>query len=77
MENTDLVKRLAENVAEIRTRMAAAARESGRDPANVKLYAACKARSGEMVRLSAALDIDIFGKNRMEEIGSSVTANNK
>ena len=33
MENIDPAKRLADNVADIRARMAAAARESGRDPA--------------------------------------------
>ena len=74
MENIDPAKRLADNVAEIRARMAAAARESGRDPADVSLCAACKARSSEMVRLSAALDIDIFGENRMQKMQEHIRA---
>lgn len=75
MENIDPAKRLADKVAEIRARMDAAARASGRDPADVSLCAACKARSSDVVRLSAALDIDIFGENRMQEMQEHMMAN--
>ena len=38
---------MAENVARIRENMAAAAREAGRDPADILLCAACKTRTVE------------------------------
>ena len=40
---------MAENVARIRENMAAAAREAGRDPADILLCAACKTRTVEEV----------------------------
>ena len=52
---------MAENVARIRENMAAAAREAGRDPADILLCAACKTRTVEEVIASAALPIDLFG----------------
>ena len=44
---------MAENVARIRENMAAAAREAGRDPADILLCAACKTRTVEEVIASA------------------------
>lgn len=46
---------MAENVAHIRENMAAAAREAGRDPADILLCAACKTRTveGDCQRRSA------------------------
>ena len=46
---------MAENVAHIRENMAIAAREAGRDPADILLCAACKTRTVEEVIASAAL----------------------
>lgn len=46
---------MAENVARIREHMAAAAREAGRDPADILLCAACKTRTVEEVIASAVL----------------------
>ena len=46
---------MAENVAHIRENMAAAAREAGRDPADILLCAACKTRTVEEVIASAVL----------------------
>ena len=59
---------MAENVAHIRENMAAAAREAGRDPADILLCAACKTRTVETVRESAALPIDLFGENHVQEL---------
>ena len=42
-------QQMAEAVAHIRETMAAAARAAGRDPAQVKLCAACKTRTVEEV----------------------------
>ena len=59
-------QQMAEAVAHIRETMAAAARAAGRDPAQVKLCAACKTRTVEEVRCSAELPIDLFGENHVQ-----------
>ena len=59
---------MLERVSEIRERMSAAAHKAGRLPGDVLLCAACKAQDSGIVRLSAELDIDIFGENRMQEM---------
>ena len=61
-------QQMAEAVAHIRETMAAAARAAGRDPAQVKLCAACKTRTVEEVRCSADLPIDLFGENHVQEL---------
>ena len=61
-------QQMAEAVARIRANMADAARAAGRDPAEVLLCAACKTRTVEEVRESAALDIDLFGENHVQEL---------
>ena len=61
-------QQMAEAVAAIRANMADAARAAGRDPAEVLLCAACKTRTVEEVRESAALDIDLFGENHVQEL---------
>lgn len=54
-------------LAEIRSRIAAAAREAGRDPASVSLVAVSKVQPAE--RIEAVLDAGqrIFGENRVQE----------
>ena len=59
---------MAENVDRIRENMAAAAREAGRDPADILLCAACKTRTVEEVIASAVLPIDLFGENHVQEL---------
>ena len=61
-------------VEEIRAKMAAAAREAGRDPATVQLCAACKTRTAETVAASAALPIDVFGENHVQELCANFDA---
>ena len=61
-------EQLEQAVAGIRARMAQAAREAGRDPAEVLLCAACKARTVEEVQESAGLSIDLFGENHVQEL---------
>ena len=65
---------MAENVARIRENMAAAAREAGRDPADILLCAACKTRTVEEVIASAALPIDLFGENHVQELCANFDA---
>lgn len=59
---------MREAVLAIREKMAAAAREAGRDPVEVQLCAACKTRTAETVAASAALPIDVFGENHVQEL---------
>ncbi|MFR9067208.1 MAG: hypothetical protein ACLVJH_10180 [Faecalibacterium prausnitzii] len=49
------LEEMREAVEAIREKMAAAAREAGRDPAEVQLCAACKTRTADTVAASAAL----------------------
>jgi pyridoxal phosphate enzyme (YggS family) len=61
-------ERMEAAVAEIRQKIAAAAREAGRRPEEIQLCAACKTRTVETVRESAALPIDLFGENHVQEL---------
>jgi pyridoxal phosphate enzyme (YggS family) len=74
MAATGLTAQLADKVAEIRRKMALAAGEAHREPAGISLCAACKARDSETVRLSATLQIDMFGENRMQELRAHLQA---
>lgn len=68
------IEEMREAVAEIRAKMAAAAREAGRSPAEVQLCAACKTRTAPTVAASAALDIDVFGENHVQELCANFDA---
>ena len=68
------LEQMREAVEEIRAKMAAAAREAGRDPAAVQLCAACKTRTAETVAASAALPIDVFGENHVQELCANFDA---
>ena len=63
-----MCRSMAENVADIREKMAHAALAAGRSPSEVLLCAACKTRTVETVRESAALPIDLFGENHVQEL---------
>ena len=65
---------MREAVLAIREKMAAATREAGRDPAEVQLCAACKTRTAETVAASAALPIDVFGENHVQELCTNFDA---
>ena len=68
------VEQMREAVEQIRARMSAAAREAGRDPAAVQLCAACKTRTAATVAASAALPIDVFGENHVQELCANIDA---
>ncbi len=59
---------IAENVKEIRGRMAEAARRSGRDPREILLLAATKMNGADRVREAAAAGVDLCGENRVQEM---------
>ena len=68
------LEEMREAVEKIRAKMAAAAREAGRDPAAVQLCAACKTRTADIVAASAALPIDVFGENHVQELCANFDA---
>ena len=68
------LEEMREAVEEIRAKMAEAAREAGRDPAAVQLCAACKTRTADIVAASAALPIDVFGENHVQELCANFDA---
>lgn len=59
---------LTENIARVRENIAAAAREAGRDPAEILLTAATKMQSAETVRAAIAAGIGACGENRVQEM---------
>ena len=61
-------KLLPQNIADVRRRMAEAALSAGRPPEDIQLCAVCKGQDAQLIRQAAALDIDCFGENRMQEM---------
>lgn len=62
------IRRMVERVAQVRAEMERACRAAGRAPGEVLLCAASKTQNSETVRAAAALDIDLFGENRVQEL---------
>lgn len=65
--NERLVARLSANIGAVRSRIAAAAIRSGRNPEAVRLVAVCKGRSVDAIRAALAAGITDLGENRVEE----------
>ena len=59
---------IAENVAAVRERIAAAAARAGRDPAEIVLVAASKMNDAQRVREAIAAGVDACGENRVQEL---------
>lgn len=59
---------LAENINAVRARIAAAAREAGRDPGEVTLVAATKVQSSDIIRAAIAAGVTVCGENRVQEL---------
>lgn len=59
---------IAENVSEIRRRMAAAALAAGRKPEDIVLCAATKMNDAERVKEAVAAGVDCCGENRVQEL---------
>ena len=66
---------IAENVASIRSAMARAAREAGRDPGEIKLCAATKMNDADAVRQAIAAGVDCCGENRVQELTQKLSQN--
>jgi PLP dependent protein len=62
------VSDIATALTEVRERVAAAAREAGRDPAAVRLVAATKTVPAERVAEAVALGVTEVGENRAQEL---------
>ncbi len=65
---------IAQNLAEVRATIAAACREVGRDPAEVRLVAVSKTVDPERVRQAIAAGQDLFGENYLQEARDKITA---
>ena len=59
---------IAENVKSVQARVEAAARGTGRDPAEITLVAATKMNDAERVKEAVAAGVDCCGENRVQEI---------
>ena len=59
---------VAENIAVIREKMAAAAKEAGRDPSDILLVGASKMNDAAACRAAIAAGIDALGENRVQEM---------
>ena len=63
---------IAENVAHVQARIAAAAITSGRDPSEVTLVAVTKTFDKETVERAAAAGLRTFGENRVQEAAEKI-----
>jgi len=59
---------IAENIQNIRSRMAAAAEKAGRDPKEILLVGASKMNDAAACREAVAAGIDALGENRVQEM---------
>ena len=66
---------IAENIAEIREKIAAAAKEAGRDPAEITLVGASKMNDAAACREAVAGGIDVLGENRVQEMTQKLSEN--
>lgn len=66
---------ISENIAAIRERIAAAAKEAGRDPAEILLVGASKMNDAAACRAAIAAGIDALGENRVQEMTGKLAEN--
>lgn len=59
---------IAENIAQVRANIAAAAREAGREPEDITLVGASKMNDAAACREAVAAGIDALGENRVQEM---------
>ena len=59
---------IAENIAQVRERIAAACREAGRDPTEITLVGASTMNDAAACREAIAAGIDALGENRVQEM---------
>jgi len=68
------VSQIAQNLAEVRRRIAAAAHRAGRDPAAVRLVAVSKTMPLELTRQAVAAGQRLFGENYLQEAQPKIEA---
>ena len=66
---------IAENIASIRSRIDAAARETGRTGAEITLVGASKMNDAAACREAIAAGIDVLGENRVQEMTAKLSDN--
>jgi hypothetical protein len=65
---------LAQRIARVRERIAAAARRAGRDPDSVRLIAVSKTHPASLIRQAIAAGISDLGENRIQEATPKIEA---
>jgi len=63
---------IADNLATVRERMAAAARRAGRDPRSLALMAVTKQVEPRRIREAYEAGVRLFGENRVQEFGEKI-----
>ena len=63
------------NITEIRSRIAAACAECGRDPKEITLVGASKMNDAAACREAIAAGIDVLGENRVQEMTEKLSQN--
>ena len=66
---------IAENIAAVRERIAAAAREAGRATSEITLVGACTMNDAAACRAAIAAGIDALGENRVQEMTAKLAEN--
>ncbi len=66
---------IADNIARVRANIAAAARETGRDPGDILLVGASKMNGADACREAIAAGIDALGENRVQEMTAKLAEN--
>ena len=66
---------IAENIAQVRANIAAAAREAGRAPGEIILVGASKMNDAAACREAIAAGIDALGENRVQEMTAKLAEN--
>ncbi len=65
---------IAENIAQVRSRIAAAARRAARNPDEITLMAVSKMFPAERIREAYAAGLRVFGENRVQEFAAKADA---
>ena len=65
---------VSENIADVRWRIAAAARRAGRDSSAITLMAVSKTFPVDSVREAYAAGVRVFGENRVQEFAGKADA---
>ena len=66
---------IQENIAQVRERIAAAARSAGRSPDEITLVGASKMNDAAACREAIAAGIDVLGENRVQEMTQKLSEN--